>query len=535
MKLLTFILTLCSLPLLSQHSSQLGRFAVEYEQGCAPVTVEIIVQDTFGNITRQYEYERGLQETTNTTYRYDTPGVYEIIQYLGEDISPKSDTLTFTVTESPAPRFDILQCSEEQVSVEITDNTYDYYSVKFSDTDSVIYHPGDTNPQYEYTTNSGSVSVKGYYGNSFPTCAEQNMAFNLQAFSETQLTSFTLSQGCVDSLFVQLQAEGFNPSYQYLIEYSTDEATFTSIYRGKITAATAYYPLNATISSDSLCIRLSTLNACDGSVISSQTTCHPINPSTALADAYATYSGSAIALKIGQVYGSVLVERKTGNSSYSDLTEVNGDYLDESASRFRQTFYRLTQTDTCGYTSDPIEVAPPFLALRDKSLTENTIQIELNTPVNGLGSYEENLLFYSTDSTKTQVVPFSQDVRLPAGLGEAINIRGSYLYTGDSIRIYSNPITTEYEARVFVPSAFTPNGDGMNDELELFGLPTEEFEILIFDRWGKVIHQSNINPVWDGKKGKDRIDEGSYTYKLRFRLETGELKTQVGTFTLIRK
>ncbi|MEQ8470462.1 MAG: gliding motility-associated C-terminal domain-containing protein [Marinoscillum sp.] len=535
MRLLVIILLLVNLPAFSQHSSKLGRFAVEYEEGCAPVTVHIIRQDTFGDITLQYEYESGLLETTDTAYTYYTPGVYQIVQYLGEDITPKSDTLTFEVVESPEPDFTIFQCTENQVSIEITDPLYDYFRIKFTNSDSVIYTPGDAPPQFDYGANTGTVSVKGYYANTYPTCAELNTSFNLQPFSATSFNSFTLAEGCIDSLFIQLDGENYNPLYQYRIESSDDQENYSIVYQGQILDNSPFYNIGNQDISDSLCIRITTLNACDQSTVFSEIICQSFDYNLSLSSSFATYSGEQILLKTGTILGTVQVERKSGNSNYADLVEISSDYLDNTPSQFRLSSYRLTRTDTCGYVSEPVEISAPFLSIKDKLFRENIIYLDLEPPANDLGDFDEYLLLYDKDSTETQVLPFESDFRLPPGLGEIIHMRGYYFYPDDSIHVYSNSIVMEYEVKVFVPSAFTPNNDGRNDALELFGLPTEEFEISIYDRWGNVIHQTNVNPVWDGKVDNDRIDEGSYLYRLRFKLETGELKTQVGTFTLLRK
>jgi gliding motility-associated-like protein len=56
------------------------------------------------------------------------------------------------------------------------------------------------------------------------------------------------------------------------------------------------------------------------------------------------------------------------------------------------------------------------------------------------------------------------------------------------------------EPRVFIPEAFTPNGDGANDLLDVYSTYTSGFEIKIFNRWGEVVFTSNEpeNIKWDG-------------------------------------
>ena len=71
---------------------------------------------------------------------------------------------------------------------------------------------------------------------------------------------------------------------------------------------------------------------------------------------------------------------------------------------------------------------------------------------------------------------------------------------------------------IYAPRGFTPNGDGLND---LFfpqgtGLDQQEFEFLIFDRWGKVVFQTNtIGDGWNGKlPSGEPAPVGIYVWKL---------------------
>ena len=99
-----------------------------------------------------------------------------------------------------------------------------------------------------------------------------------------------------------------------------------------------------------------------------------------------------------------------------------------------------------------------------------------------------------------------------------------------------------------VPNAFTPgsspnggkvvNGstDMNNDVFLPFVKGVEEFNMLIFDRWGNLIFESkDANIGWDGfdKNGK-QMQSGVYVYQLTLRLSDGQRTTQMGDITLIR-
>lgn len=66
-------------------------------------------------------------------------------------------------------------------------------------------------------------------------------------------------------------------------------------------------------------------------------------------------------------------------------------------------------------------------------------------------------------------------------------------------------IRVEEEVSLFVPNSFTPDGDGINDFFTPVATGLDSYELLIFDRWGELIFESeNIENYWDGKyKGLD--------------------------------
>jgi gliding motility-associated-like protein len=68
---------------------------------------------------------------------------------------------------------------------------------------------------------------------------------------------------------------------------------------------------------------------------------------------------------------------------------------------------------------------------------------------------------------------------------------------------------------IYVPNAFTPNGDGLNDIFQAKGFYITKFDMQIFDRWGEQIFTSNdINKGWDGTiKGKI-IENSVYVWKV---------------------
>jgi len=69
---------------------------------------------------------------------------------------------------------------------------------------------------------------------------------------------------------------------------------------------------------------------------------------------------------------------------------------------------------------------------------------------------------------------------------------------------------------LYIPNAFSPNGDQMNDCFEVVGEGFTQYTIEIFDRWGKMVYYSeSISECWDGNFEGEEAEAGTYTYKIK--------------------
>jgi len=78
------------------------------------------------------------------------------------------------------------------------------------------------------------------------------------------------------------------------------------------------------------------------------------------------------------------------------------------------------------------------------------------------------------------------------------------------------PIVVGEDFGIYVPNAFTPNADGVNDIFQPKGFGVVKYELNIFDRWGeKVFATTTFDEGWDGTfqgRGKIISEEGTYTW-----------------------
>ncbi len=87
-------------------------------------------------------------------------------------------------------------------------------------------------------------------------------------------------------------------------------------------------------------------------------------------------------------------------------------------------------------------------------------------------------------------------------------------------KVFTEILTVEVDQvrnEVFTPNAFTPNGDGMNDQFQIFGDPCESgARLQIFNRWGALVYETNrpYDDFWDGNYNGSPAPGGVYTYIL---------------------
>lgn len=91
------------------------------------------------------------------------------------------------------------------------------------------------------------------------------------------------------------------------------------------------------------------------------------------------------------------------------------------------------------------------------------------------------------------------------------------------------------ETNIFIPNAFTPDGDGLNDFFIIKATNVRKYDLRIFSRWGQEVFTSEqLNSHWDGTINGEYAPIGVYVYKLNLQDKQGEWHYRTGSLTLIR-
>ena len=99
----------------------------------------------------------------------------------------------------------------------------------------------------------------------------------------------------------------------------------------------------------------------------------------------------------------------------------------------------------------------------------------------------------------------------------------------------SNSLSFIKETHLISPTAFTPNGDKLNDSFTVTGEFIVKIQLSIFDRWGALIFTTEKNEPWDGKRNGLILPEGAYVWKADINNLAGQSFNRSGTVMLLTK
>ena len=196
--------------------------------------------------------------------------------------------------------------------------------------------------------------------------------------------------------------------------------------------------------------------------------------------------------------------------------------------------YYLKVTDSYGCISeDSVNVGLYTQAVRDTSNTNINFAVDINVLANDIPKKGLD------PSTLRIVSPPSNGIATVVGDSLVSYLPNQYFVGTDNF-VYSicdyflhcdqaTVLVLVNDHPFFIPEAFSPNGDGLNDKFEIKGLAKyKSVEIEIFNRWGNVVYQSkNYGEgqgkagFWDGtsgsglRVGSGPVTSGTYFYVLR--------------------
>lgn len=220
-----------------------------------------------------------------------------------------------------------------------------------------------------------------------------------------------------------------------------------------------------------------------------------------------------------------------------DRTEVN---------KYNYT-YRIRFTDSCK-VSTPLSLPSRSILLKGKVIDDKprlswtpylgwpAVQlywVQLFDPAKG---------FVSLQPLHADSFQFT-DERLHQNIDTALVYRIMAVSGNLKDTVYSNKVRLVLQPRMYIPTAFSPNGDGLNDVFIPVSVgiynDTEsdelQYEFTIYNRWGQRMFNTSSQDVgWDGNFNGMTAPDGVYTYVIKATAVSGEKFNRQGTVTLMR-
>jgi gliding motility-associated-like protein len=191
------------------------------------------------------------------------------------------------------------------------------------------------------------------------------------------------------------------------------------------------------------------------------------------------------------------------------------------ASSMIPNFVTVYPTPIANFNVTPsvIEITEPLIEVEDKSTGATAINYVFS---DGTLKNTANFTYlFTTDVAKTVFI-----------MQKVVNSYGCR----DSI-VKQVDIKPAYA--LYIPNAFTPNSDGLNDGFKALGIGIAQFKLQIFDRWGVLIFESDdINRAWDGSvNGKgdyDSTKDDVYVWKAEVTDVLKQHHDLIGHVTLVK-
>ena len=200
--------------------------------------------------------------------------------------------------------------------------------------------------------------------------------------------------------------------------------------------------------------------------------------------------------------------------------------------------YTVTVTDAtvCIVHSNPFIVVNDNSALQPPIYTDVTIprnadaDINIENPADG-----DYSLYFAPGATQPAFQNNNGNFIIPDVTGDTTVFikRSKGVCNSNTVAVHITVVDKSYFT---IPNAFTPNGDGINDKLEVRGVGITSLEYFrIYNQWGKLVFETHrLNDGWDGIINGALQNPGVFVWMAQGKGITGATLVSKGTFVLIR-
>jgi gliding motility-associated-like protein len=237
-------------------------------------------------------------------------------------------------------------------------------------------------------------------------------------------------------------------------------------------------------------------------------------------------------------FKTIFLRAESGSSDFKEVAIKDNTltYQDDTADPAAQSYcYKIQYENSCGNRSEPTE---PICSVRLYSKTNTTVDWTAESPfLTPVGVYE--LEVYNEQGDLVHQEPLGGNTSFDPSLynpdQQLFTYRIKAKTQNASLISYSNFYIFTRDAIVFIPDAFSPNGDNVNDTFAPKGQFMDKSRLIIYNRWGQVLFETaNAIDGWDGTVNGQPAVEGTYVYRLEITDSLGKHFVKTGTMLLVR-
>lgn len=238
------------------------------------------------------------------------------------------------------------------------------------------------------------------------------------------------------------------------------------------------------------------------------------------------------------------IEKSADGINYKDIfttKECCKPFEDFSVDVHNQSYYyRIRTADVCGDISAAGNIGKTILLSVEADDDENVNATWSNYQKwdDGIASYQIELkdingMYNWTGENTFDDTTFTDESNLYNQLPQVCyRIKAT---SNNGTISYSNTDCAKGRSSLFVPNAFTPNGDQTNNKFVIIGTFIKKFEINIYNRYGEKLFTSNdLENSWDGMYKSETAEEGAYLYVINAQGMDYKYHNYSGTVTLLR-
>ncbi|MGE4290119.1 MAG: gliding motility-associated C-terminal domain-containing protein [Salinivirgaceae bacterium] len=204
-------------------------------------------------------------------------------------------------------------------------------------------------------------------------------------------------------------------------------------------------------------------------------------------------------------------------------------------------FYKVSAINSCNKPVDSTEAVCPLVL--DYSQQDLDVVLHWNTTfIEGAETYDLFLSIDNSDFIKQETNWSGTSINYTldgSSFGDANSELFCFYVVANSNmgqQSRSNTICLTRQPKVYLPTAFTPNGDGVNDFIlpEILNVSVVKYLFVVYDKYGgKVFETKSTHDKWWGRAGTKNVSEGAYLYYLEFETSQGVAHKQSGAINVV--